>query len=157
MIKLSTEVKGYIADFIAKSIYSWEKIKTLAMRVGIDDIDIDKFSNKRQLARYIVDNFSDTEILLRTIFDMSKKGAWDNDHSKELLLNINPIMSKTMGYKFSDEGEIIEMKTKDLFEESQWSIVEVNTPRNLVNQYNFFEKLLQRFPILKYLLKNIFN
>ena len=58
-------------------------------------------------------------------------------------------------WQIPDNRYSIYAKTKDQFEESEWSVVEVNTPRD-IHQYYFLEKLLERFPILKFLLKNIF-
>jgi len=96
-IELSNEVKGYLADFIPRFIYSWAKINTLVMRAGLKSSEIENFKNKRDLARFIVENYNDGELFLESVYDMSKKGLWDGNHSQDLLLNINPIMEKTMG------------------------------------------------------------
>jgi len=98
----------------------------------------------------LVDDNSD-QIYLYVNFGNENVFNWIGPYESGEIVTINHTWKKPY-YKYT-----IYAKTKDLFEESQWSTVEVNTPRNFVNQYNFFEKLLQRLPILKYLLKNIFN
>lgn len=51
----------------------------------------------------------------------------------------------------------LHVKVKDQFEETPWIIIKISTPRNTGNYFELFEKLLQRFPIIKYLLGNILN
>ena len=57
----------------------------------------------------------------------------------------------------SDFKYSIYAKVKDQFEESPWAIIQIKTPRGVFNQYNLFEKLLERYPILAFLLKNFFK
>lgn len=51
----------------------------------------------------------------------------------------------------------LHVKVKDQFEETPWTVIEVRTPRNIIHQYNFFERLLERLPILKFLFIKILN
>jgi hypothetical protein len=46
-------------------------------------------------------------------------------------------------------------RTKDQFEESDWAVINVRTPRNVIYLFNFFEKILERFPFLSYIFRNL--
>ncbi len=52
---------------------------------------------------------------------------------------------------------VLNVKVKDQLEETPWILIKISTPRNTIAQFTFFEKLLQRFQILKYILRNILN
>ena len=114
-IKLSTEVRGYLADFIANKIYAWDKINILAMRVGIERSRIENMS-KRRAALYIVENCSDDEILLKTVYDMARRGLWDKDYTDDFIRKLNPIMARTMGYIITENGEIKQGTSAESFD-----------------------------------------
>jgi len=114
-IKLSNEVKGYIADFIAET-FSWEKIRTIAMMAGIDQSKTKDFRDKREISRFIVENYSEGKLFLKALLDMSKKGPLNEDYSKQFLSYICPIMMKTMNYTLTEEGNIVFINEVSPFE-----------------------------------------
>ena len=48
-----------------------------------------------------------SEIIIRTLVDMSKKGLWNDDYSKDIIAEINPIMEKTMNCRVNENGGIV--------------------------------------------------
>jgi len=107
-MELSIEVKGYIQDVLATKIYAWEKIKTFGKRIGVETSSIERGRSKRQACEYILNNIpKDTaENVVSALVQMSKRGLWDHDYSKQILDEINPIMERTMNCKADDEGRI---------------------------------------------------
>ncbi len=117
-MELSWEVKGYLADLIAKERLS--KIKIIGMRVGIDPEWFAKLSTDEETgefspieankyceicAMYIVKNIRDEDLLIETVLDMAKKGLggkWFNIIYPEL----NSIMERTMQCRIGAEWNI---------------------------------------------------
>ena len=93
----------------------------------------------------------DDQMYIFVNFGNENAYIWIGPYNSGETLTLNHTWQKSQ-FKYD-----LHVKVKDQFEEGPWTVIEVRTPRNIINQYNFFEKLLERFPILKYLLRNILN
>ncbi|MGF3554538.1 MAG: C25 family cysteine peptidase [Thermoplasmatota archaeon] len=75
---------------------------------------------------------------------------WIGPYASGETVQLNHTWQKPQ-YKYS-----IHVKVKDQFEETPWTVIQIKTPRNIDNQYNFFERLFERFSILKQFIKKFF-
>ena len=108
-MQLSLEVKGHFAQLVA-DIFSWDKLKILAMRIGVDPKPIKQNEmSKRSASAYILQNLPTGrgDLAIKVILEMAKRGAWDQDYSGEVYEKINPTMERTMRCQIDREGNVI--------------------------------------------------
>jgi len=107
-MKLSMEVKGTMAEFAARAL-SNEKLKMLAMKLGVDPKKIAPGWSKTEKALYIFENMSEDhiELALKVIIDSSKRATWDKDLSDELIPGLNYVLERTMNCRTNENGELL--------------------------------------------------
>lgn len=101
------EVKGKIQDLVAR-FFSWPKIETFSNTIGVDISSIPR-STKREVTKYIMDHTpnENAEITLKTLLEMSKRGPYDNNVSKEVVQELNPYLKQSMKCKIDENGNIV--------------------------------------------------
>lgn len=105
-MELPLEVKGKISDIVAVN-FSWDKIQTFATTIGVD-ISAAPRTSKRALSNYIMERISrdNAELVLKTLFEMSKRATYDADVSTDVLEQLNPILKHRMKIQMDENGEI---------------------------------------------------
>lgn len=129
-MELSWEVKGYLADLIARE--SFGRIIFIGMRVGIEpetiqslnepyvvieDIHDDPYegmNSNEKAALHIVEYTDNPNHLIETVLDMAKRekigGKWYN----EIYVELNSLMERTMQCRIGAEGNIIRIFDENL-------------------------------------------
>lgn len=108
-MELSLEVKGYLADVIAKNNALGE-IEIIGMKVGLDPEEIESLSysdsfgiqHNEDSAMYIVENAEDSGLLIKAVF-----GAVERLHFDEIYTELNSIMERTMQCRMDGELNVI--------------------------------------------------
>jgi len=107
-MELTTEVKGIIARCVADFL-SHPKIALFAMSIGVDPQETLTIQDKILKAVLILDRVpaENAEIVIKTIFEMSKKGTYNHDFSGEIRDKINFVLERTMNCIMNENGELI--------------------------------------------------
>jgi len=103
------EVKGYLADVIAKNNTLGE-IKIIGMKVGLDPEEIESLSysdpfgiqHNEDSAMYIVENAEDSGLLIKAVFD-----AVGRLHFDKIYTELNSIVERTMHARMDGELNVI--------------------------------------------------
>jgi hypothetical protein len=134
--ELSFEVRGYLADLIAKE--SLGRIEIIGMCLGIDPkiirhirdppsylhnppisavalglqaaqaaLDPDEGVNRDKAAVYILENSDNQDLLMKTVFDIAKRTELGGKNDTEIYTELNPIMERTMQCRINKGGDII--------------------------------------------------
>lgn len=126
--ELSFEVKGYLADLIAKE--SLGRLEIIGMRLGINPeiirhirdpprganalcallplvFDSNEGVNRDKAAVYILANSDNQDLLIKTVFDIAKRTGLGGKNNTEIYTELNPIMERTMRCRINKEGDII--------------------------------------------------
>jgi len=124
------EVKGYLADLIAKE--SLGRIEIIGMRLGIDPkiirhlrgppnyppisalalglqaaLDPNEGVNRDKAAIYILENSDNQDLLMETVFDIAKRTKLGGKDDTEIYTELNPIIERTMQCRINKKGDII--------------------------------------------------
>ena len=131
-MELSWEVKGYLADLIARE--SLGKLQIIGMRVGIasetirslnpsefirgwtrallhtdmyeSDLDRETSPNEKT-ARYIIENANNQDILIETVLDIAKREKIGGKEDTKIYRELNSLMERTMQCRMDEEWNII--------------------------------------------------
>lgn len=131
-MELSWEVKGYLADLIARE--SFGRIIFIGMRVGIgpetiqslnepsvviDDIHIhddpyEGMNSNEKAALHIVEYTGNPNHLIETVLDMAKREKIGEKWYNEIYVELNSLMERTMQCRIGAEGNIIQIFDENL-------------------------------------------
>jgi len=119
-MELSLEVKGYLADIIARE--SLGKIKIIGMRVGIESEIIESFSRSmtglrdcnEDSAIHIVENAQDEDRLIETILDIAKRDGIGGKWYTKIFTELNSLMERTMQCRIDKKQNIIPIFDENL-------------------------------------------
>jgi hypothetical protein len=109
-MRLSLEVKGYLADVIAREMYFLGPIKIIGMKLGLNPQKIESLSyvdpfgipHNENSAMYIVENAKDSGLLIRAVL-----GAVERLHFDKIYAELNSIMERTMQCRMDTELNVI--------------------------------------------------
>jgi hypothetical protein len=154
---LSLEIKGYLADLIAREDLG--RIKIIGMRVGISPERIQKLlsnvpfmtsaemitlafhqnpyegmSPNEKAALYIIENADNQNILIETVLDIAKKEKISGTEDAEIYHELNSLMERTMQCRMDQERNIIpifdsslQISEKQIFIEKKLAELRFNT------------------------------
>jgi hypothetical protein len=146
---INPQVLGAIQRVIVEKISSRDKIKRLAMSVGLD---LSEFNgSKSEMAEKITSHAKDNLELISIVLDYAKRGSWDKDYSKEARDKIIPVFNRTMGLTVNDIGQVVPVAkfgvkrvNPDNAGESKYHIFISHSTKDLglvmklVNELNFY-------------------
>ena len=172
-MELSREIKGYLADLIAREDIG--RIKIIGMRVGISPERIQKLvsnvpfmtsaemitlafhqdpyegmSPDEKAALYIIENADNQDILIETVFDIAKREKMGGKEDTEIYRELNSLMERTMQCRMDEEWNIIpifdsslQISEKQTFIEKKLAEFRFNTT---LTNYNEAVKAYNTFP-----------
>ncbi len=130
-MELSLEVKGYLADLIARE--SFGRIQIIGMRVGIAPETIERLNEPRvvldneyiydphegmnpneKAALYIIENTDNQDLLIETVLDMAKREKMGGKWFTKIYAEVNSIMERTMQCRIGTEWNITQIFDENL-------------------------------------------
>lgn len=92
---INPRVLGSLQKVIVEQIYSRNKIKRLAMSVGLD---LSEFNgSKSEMTEKITSHAKNNIELISILLKNSKRDLWNRDHSKNAREEIIPVLNTTNG------------------------------------------------------------
>lgn len=124
-MELTMEVKGAIAR-CAVEILGHDKFALFAMEAGVDPKETMEINNKTAKAILILDKVpkENAEIVIKAIFELSKKATWIQKCSEWVRNEINFAMERTMNCRMDENGEITPIFDSALRMEEKQSYIE---------------------------------
>ena len=127
-MELSWEVKGYLADLIARE--SLGKLQIIGMRVGIDPETVEVSAHpevyhggydaypgmnpNEKAALHLIEHTGNPNLLIETVLDMAKREKIGGKWFTKIYVELNSIMERTMQCRMDEELNIIPILDENL-------------------------------------------
>jgi hypothetical protein len=127
-MELSWEVKGYLADLIARE--NLGKIQIMGMRVGIDPETVEVNAHpevyhegydaypgmnpNEKAALYLIEHTGNPNLLIETVLDIAKRDGIGGKWYTKIFTELNSLMERTMQCRIGAEWNIIPIFDENL-------------------------------------------